>query len=94
LDIGNYIVGHELVVADACCKLHGIGRILLNVEQTATAIFCIICSVVMGGNCMVAAAKLVICSVLPKKMRRKMRMRIKKNKKEDRGRYAAYQRRR
>ena len=73
LDIGNYIVGHELVVADACCKLHGIDQILLNVEQTATAIFCIICSVVMGGNCMVAAAKLVICFVLPKKMRRKMR---------------------
>jgi hypothetical protein len=73
LNIENYIVGHELVVADACCKLHGIGRILLNVEQTATAIFCIICSVVMGGNCMVAAAKLVIYSVLPKKMRRKMR---------------------
>lgn len=83
LDIGNYIVGHELVVADACCKLHGIGRILLNVEQTATAIFCIICSVVMGGNCMVAAAKLVIYSVLPKKMRRKMRMGIKKKIEED-----------
>ena len=83
LDIGNYIVGHELVVADACCKLHGIGRILLNVEQTATAIFCIICSVFMGGNCMIAAAKLVIYSVLPKKMRRKMRMRIKKKIEED-----------